>query len=126
GELIEQEYPSGRVVRNILDSNARLSSVKSKKSVNHGFWNYASNILYNSVGAATSIRLGNGKWESMQFNSRLQATQIALGTIQNGTNKLKLEYNYGTTENNGNVLSQTITVPTVGSNPGFTAAQTYA
>jgi RHS repeat-associated protein len=54
--------------------------------------------------------LGNGLWESTQFNSRLQPTQIALGTVQNGADKLKLEYGYGTTANNGNVLSQKITV----------------
>jgi RHS repeat-associated protein len=44
---------------------------------------------------------------------------------------LKLEYDYGTTDNNGNVKSQTITVPTmmmpnVGLVQGFTATQTYS
>ena len=34
-------------------------------------------------------------------------------------------YDYGTMQNNGNVLSQTITVPTVGANAGFSAVQTY-
>ena len=57
------------------------------------------------------MQLGNGRWESTQFNSRLQPTQIALGTTQNGTDQLKLNYDYGTTANNGNVQSQTITVP---------------
>ena len=74
------------------------------------------------------MQLGNGKWESTQFNSRLQPTQIALGTVQNGTDKLKLDFTYNTpnvADNNGNVLSQTITVPTVGTNQGFTATQTY-
>ena len=70
--------------------------------------------------------VGNGRWESTQFNSRLQLTQIALGTVQNGTDKLKLNYDYGTTANNGNVLAQTIIVPTVGANAGFTAIQTYS
>ncbi|MGB7069312.1 MAG: RHS repeat-associated core domain-containing protein [Pyrinomonadaceae bacterium] len=41
-------------------------------------------------------------------------------------NLLKLNYGYGTlTQNNGSVMSQTITVPTAGVNPGFTATQTY-
>jgi RHS repeat-associated protein len=42
------------------------------------------------------------------------------------TNLLDLDYAYGTTANNGNVMSQTITVPTVGTNTGFTAVQTYS
>ncbi len=71
------------------------------------------------------MQLGNGRWESTTFNSRLQPTQIALGTTPGTTDKLKLEYGYGTTANNGNVLSQTITVPTVGQNTGFVAVQGY-
>ncbi len=125
GALIEQTYPSGRVVKNILDNNGDLSIMQSRKSENHGYWSYANSFAYNAAGAVTSMQLGNGRWESTQFNNRLQPTQIALGTVQNGTDKLKLEYGYGTTQNNGNVLSQTITVPTVGVNPGFTAFQNY-
>jgi RHS repeat-associated protein len=71
------------------------------------------------------MRLGNGRFESTQFNSRLQPTQIALGTSANNTSLLKLNYDYGTTDNNGNVKSQTITVPTVGNSQGFVATQTY-
>ena len=91
-----------------------------------GLWNYASHFTYNAVGAVTSMQLGNGRWESTTFNSRLQPTQIALGATQGATNLLDLDYTYGTTANNGNVMSQTITVPTVGTDPGFTAVQTYS
>ena len=44
-------------------------------------------------------------------NNRLQPTQIALGTTPGGTDKLNLVFTYGGATNNGNVLSQTITVP---------------
>jgi len=44
-----------------------------------GLWNYAKNFTYNPAGAVTSMQLGNGRWESTQFNSRLQPTQIGLG-----------------------------------------------
>jgi hypothetical protein len=80
------------------------------------------------------MQLGNGRWESTQFNSRLQPTQIALGSVQNGTDKLKLDYQYGdldwtgaviTGTNNGNVAKQTVTVASVGATPGFTAGQNY-
>ncbi|MBF2021956.1 MAG: RHS repeat-associated core domain-containing protein, partial [Hydrococcus sp. C42_A2020_068] len=76
--------------------------------------------------AVTSMRLGNGLWESTQFNARLQPVQIGLGTSVASQNLLKLNYDYGTNDNNGNVLSQTITVPAVGQIPGFTAVQNYS
>ncbi|MEO6335143.1 MAG: hypothetical protein ABIO91_09180 [Pyrinomonadaceae bacterium] len=63
--------------------------------------------------------------ESTQFNSRLQPTQIALGMTPCSTNLLDLDYTYGTTANNGNVLSQRITVPTVGAMAGFISVQSY-
>jgi len=52
--------------------------------------------------------------------------RLDLGTVQNATDKLKLDYSYGTTDNNGNVLSQKITVPTVGQTSGFVATQNYS
>ena len=136
GALIEETYPSGRKVKNVLDNNGELSLVQSARcgvvngvtatcSDPQGYFSYAKSFTYNASGAVTSMQLGNGRWESTTFNSRLQPTQIALGTVQNATDKLKLDYTYGTTANNGNVLSQTITVPTVGTNQGFTAVQNY-
>lgn len=133
GALIEQIYPSGRVVKNVLDNNGDLSMVKSKKNQESGFWNYAHHFNYTASGAIVSMQLGNGAWESTQFNSRLQPTQIGLGTAPNSTNLLDLDYSYGTWEsgtlniqkNNGNIAQQTLTVPTADGNPGFTATQTY-
>jgi RHS repeat-associated protein len=125
GALIEQKYPSGRVVKNVLDNDGDLSIVQSKKNQNAGYWNYAQHFTYTAAGAVSAVQLGNGTWESTAFNSRLQPTKIALGSVKDGDDKLHLGYGYGTTANNGNVLSQTITVPTVGTNTGFTAAQTY-
>jgi hypothetical protein len=87
---------------------------------------YASTFTSTDAGAVTSMRLGNGLWESTQFNSRLQPVQIGLGTSVASQNLLKLNYDYGTNDNNGNVLSQTITVPSVGTNQGFTAVQNYS
>jgi len=123
--LIEEKYPSGRVVKNVLDADGDLSIVQSKKNASASFWNYADSFAYTAAGAVKSMKFGNLQWESTQFNSRLQPTQIALGTTQNGTDKLKLDYSYGTTTNNGNVLSQQITVPTVETTSGFTATQAY-
>lgn len=129
GALTFETYPSGRVVKNVFDNGGDLSIVQSKKTSTAGYWNYAQHFSYTAAGGVGSMQLGNGKWESTQFNSRLQPTQIALGTVQNGTDNLLLNYTYSTTptstDNNGNVLSQIITVPTVGNAGGFTATQNY-
>jgi RHS repeat-associated protein len=110
GALLEETYPSGRKVRNTLNANGDLSLVETQPS-GGSYATRASNFAYTAAGAISSMQLGNGRWESTQFNSRLQPTQIALGTTQNSTDQLKLNYDYGTTANNGNVQSQTITVP---------------
>ncbi len=124
GQLLTETYHSGRVVKNTFASNGDLSQVETKPS-SGSYTNRASSFVYNPAGAVQSMQLGNGKYESTVFNARLQPTQIGLGTSTTDTSLLKLEYGYGTTANNGNVTSQTITVPTVGGNTGFTAAQGY-
>ncbi|MGD9588458.1 MAG: hypothetical protein AB7Q37_04750 [Pyrinomonadaceae bacterium] len=112
-------------MQNILDASGDLEMVTSRKNANSGYWAYANNFTYNAAGAVTSMQLGNGTWEGTTFNSRLQPTQIALGVTQGTMGLLKLDYAYGTTANNGNVLTQTITVPDVGEKDGFAAVQTY-
>lgn len=123
GALVEQQYPSGRVVKNVLDQNGDLAMVEAKKNSSSGYWSYANSFTYNAARAVTSMQLGNGRWESTVFNSRLQPTHINLGTTQGGADKLNLVYGYGTTANNGNVLTQTITVP--GLTPTFNQSYTY-
>ena len=118
GALIEQtvsERTEGAEHARRERAISRWSVVE--KNANSGYWAYANNFTYNAAGAVTSMQLGNGRWESTTFNSRLQPTQIALGATPGATNLLDLDYSYGTTANNGNVISQTITVPTVGGTP---------
>jgi RHS repeat-associated protein len=125
GALIEETYPSGRVVKNTLDIDGDLAQVQSKK-LNGTLQNHANAFTYTSAGAVSSLRLGNGKFENTTFNSRLQPTQIGLGSSATSQNLLKLNFDYGLADNNGNVKSQTITTPTVGTATGFTAIQTYS
>jgi RHS repeat-associated protein len=124
GALIEETYPSGRVVRNTLDADGDLAQVQSKKS-NGTLQNYANAFTYTSAGAVNSLRLGNGKFENTTFNSRLQPIQIGLGSSATSQNLLKLNFDYGLADNNGNVKSQTITTLTVGNVAGFVATQNY-
>jgi RHS repeat-associated protein len=109
GALIEETYPSGRVVKNTLDVDGDLAQVQSKK-LNDTFKNYANAFTYTSAGAVSSLRLGNGKFENTTFNSRLQPIQIGLGSSATSQNLLKLNFDYGVADNNGNVKSQQITV----------------
>ncbi len=59
-------------------------------------------IHYAAQGTIDSIQLGNGLTESTTYNPRLQPTQIQVPGL------LTLGYDFGSTQNNGNVLSQTI------------------
>ncbi len=71
---------------------------------------YASKIGYAAHGGIKALKLGR-LYESWGYNARLQPTAIRLGTAASGTqraDKLSLSFDYGTTANNGNVLSQTI------------------
>ena len=130
--MVEQKYPSGRVVKNVLDNDGNLALVQSKKNANSGFFNYAKSFSYTAAGALSSMQLGNGKWESTVFNTRLQPMQIALGGTPNATNLLKLNFTYNTAnnnDNNGNVVSQTITTPSETHSttyPAFVATQVYS
>jgi RHS repeat-associated protein len=119
GALTTETYPSGRVVTTSYDNSGRLSQITGQKT-GEANKTYASQISYAASGAITDLKLGNNLWEHVSFNGRLQPTEIGLGTTQGGTDRLKLNYAYGTTANNGNVQSQTITIP-----GGPTLSQSY-
>ncbi|QYO66289.1 hypothetical protein [Leptolyngbya sp. 7M] len=101
GALIEQTYPSGRVVKNVLDASGDLAQVQSGRNADTPVRNYASNFVYAAAGAVASMKLGNSRFENTVFNSRLQPTQIGLGSSATNQGLLKLNYDYGTTNNNG-------------------------
>lgn len=134
GQLYDETYPSGRVVRNLTDNAGELSQVLSRKGQDYNFVTYASQFAYSPNRRVTSLRLGNNTWESVQYNSRLQPVQISVGTALNGDDLWKINYEFGevqtsgtvdTTKNNSNIGRQIITVPTIGSAIGFTAFQTF-
>jgi hypothetical protein len=76
--------------------------------------NYASSISYAPQGAIAAMTLGNGLLDTHAYNARLQPTLIQAGSL------LTLGLNYGTTQNNGNLLTQTI------ARPGKNWTQTYS
>lgn len=117
GALLEETYPSGRIVKNTFNNDAKLIGVSSKTAIQSSFQVYADSFAYTATGSIGQMRLGNGDWESMQFDSRLQVTQIALGTSAGATDLFRANYDYGeidasgnlhTDKNNGNIARQTI------------------
>ena len=133
GALIEETYPSGRVVKNTINMDGELAQVQSKKNSSAGYFTYADAFRYNAAGAIMKMQLGNGYWENAVYNERQQVTQIGLGTLDNQQNVLKLDFAYEganpatiqADRNNGSMRKQTITVPAVGATPGFIAVQEY-
>ncbi len=120
GVLVEETYPSGRVVKNVLDNSGNLSIVQSKKNSSAGYWHYADSFTYNASGAVTKMQLGNGLWETSQFSSRMQPIQLALGVTPTDTSRWKVDYEFGelqtngtvdAAKNDGNIGKTTLTVP---------------
>jgi YD repeat-containing protein len=130
GNLVSQVYPTGRVVNTQYDAAGRMAGTSNQSTGAYYAGAVATDstnrIQYSAHGAMKDVKLGNGLWEHTNFNSRLQPTQIGLGTSSTNSSVLQLDYNYGTTANNGNLLTQTITVPTSAGVTGFTATQTYS
>lgn len=121
GAMMEETYPSGRVVTNTLDGSGDLSSVSSRLP-NQAAKVYASDFRRTANGEVDQLKLGNGRWETYLFNARDQVTQIGLGTSANDASLWRVNYDYGrlkqdgtvdVSKNDGNVLRQTINVPGV-------------
>ena len=131
GTLTEETYPSGRTIHNNFASDGALASVSSRSGASAPVRPYAASFTYTAAGAVSAMQLGNNRWETTLYNSRLQPTQFGLGTTNNSmtADLWKVSLDYGGVDNNGNVKQQTIVVPnvTVGGTTynGFTAVQTY-
>jgi RHS repeat-associated protein len=102
-------YPSGRVISMEYDPSGRLGGVRDQQSgvyfVGATGTDSTNRMKYAANGAVSVMKLGNNLWEHTDFNSRLQATEIGLGTSSTDSSTLRLTYNYGTTSNNGTLQS---------------------
>src|ERR1041385_4000664 len=110
--MTRENYPSvpgasdRRSVTYTPDAAGRLASLNSNATT------YApaasvSSIGYASHNALNTETYGNSLIHAISYNNRLQANEIKLGTSGAPTSALDLTYNYGTTNNNGNVQSLT-------------------
>jgi RHS repeat-associated protein len=117
GALIQETYPSGRIVKNDYDAKGDISKIYGQKNATATMQTYANAIGYTASGAIAKIKLGNGRWESAKFNSRLQVTELAMGSSVGDGSLWKLNYSFGelqtddsidASKNSGNIAKQTI------------------
>lgn len=122
GALLEEEYPSGRKIKNEFGSDGDLQRVYGRAGSAAPEQTYASSFSYTASGGVKHARLGNGKWETTQYNSRDQLTQIGLGNSATDTSTWKTEFHYGElsndgsgsvniNKNTGNIAKQVLTIP---------------
>jgi RHS repeat-associated protein len=108
-------YPSTRQVNYTLDAGDRVTAVNL-----NGGGTYASSISYTASGGLSALTLGNAITETYTWNDRFQptgmtakqgsTTLLGLGFYPCPTNGTACASSDGT-GNNGNLLSQTITMP---------------
>jgi hypothetical protein len=109
GALVEETYPSGRKVKNTFETDGDLSMIETKIAAG-AYQMRAQNLGYTSSGVLEKLQIGNGLWETAQLNSRLQVTQLGLGTSPTDTSVWRLNYDFGNnTNNDGNIKAQTTT-----------------
>ena len=126
GLMTSETYPSvpgagdRRTITYTPDAAGRLASLNSNATT------YAPGASVSSIGYASQNALntetyGNGLIHAINYNNRLQANEVKLGTSGNPTSVIDLNYNYGTTNNNGNVQSMTY----AGGGLSYTQSFTY-
>ena len=92
-------------------ADGELDKLSGTKAGQTSSFTYLDNISYNTLGNIEKMRLGNGTWETAEYNTRQQVSQIALGSSANTQNLLKIDYTYktqGQNDNNGSLRQQKI------------------
>ena len=123
--LASETYPSvpgaadRRTVTYTPDAAGRLASLSSNATT-YAAAASLSGVLYKPHGGLETETLGNNLIHQQVYNSRLQTTAINLGTSGSPTSVLNLTYDYGTTDNNGNLKSHANTIGTLAITEAFT------
>jgi YD repeat-containing protein len=91
GSLIRQTYPSGRIVDIENDNAGRIAGIKNGSGVYYAGAapGDADAIQYSAHGNISTMKLGNNLWEHATLNSRLQTTEIGLGTSSSDSSKVE-------------------------------------
>ena len=109
-------YPSGRQVSYALDAADRVQTVQNVT----GGGNYASSITYTPAGGLSGMTMGNGVTQQLTWNDRQQPLSITAKSASNtalltlGLYPCASQGTSCTSGNNGNLQSQMIVVPNLG------------
>lgn len=113
GMLSGETYPSNRALVYSYDEGGRLSQVSD------GTTTFASGFQFADHGGLKSETFGNGMVHALEYNRRLQASQVKLSQTVGGTTTVLQQYDYGygtfnsttgavdTSKNNGQIGSIT-------------------
>jgi RHS repeat-associated protein len=106
GDSTQMTYPSGRVVQQSFDSAGRLCAVAASTSNCSTLTSpYASAFTYDPASQLTGFNYGNGVAATFGYSNRLQMSSLKYAI---GTNTLfNLVYNFGSTNNNGQIAGIT-------------------
>jgi RHS repeat-associated protein len=125
-QLTQITYPSGRKVGYVPDTADRVATVQN---ITAGT-NYAT-LQYTAPSGLYKMTTGNGAIQQVSWNDRQQPTSLI--ATSGSTNLLTLGFYPCTSQstscstgNTGNVQSQKISFPAVGSAPALNVTQTYS
>ena len=110
GNLATQTNLSGRVFTRCYDAANRLIRIDGQKP-QEVLKTHVSSITYAPHGPIQVMKFGNDRWEHRNYNSRLQLSELGLGTTGTDSSTFRSTYTYEQLpglKNNGNVLSQQI------------------
>jgi RHS repeat-associated protein len=100
GSLASITYPSGRVITNTVDAIGRLNHLD-----NNGAALLQIGTNYNAAGQVTSATFGNQVQVAYGYNNQMQLGSIRYTSAAGAL--LDLAYNYGGSQNNGQIVSIT-------------------
>ncbi len=106
--LKTQTHPSGRSVKYTLDDAGRVEDV-SDGTTTYADMSATAGHAYAPDGRLRQMMLGNGLWETRDYQTPGMTTRFKLGTSAGAGERLELGYDYHATQNNGNLMSHTIT-----------------
>ena len=108
--LRSQTYPSGRMVTYDVDDAGRVDRVSDGITA-YADMPMAAADAYHADGRLRQMMLGNGLWETREYQPPGMTTRFKLGTSAGAGERLELGYHYSGTANNGNLMSHTIARP---------------
>jgi RHS repeat-associated protein len=101
------QYPSGKTVNYDVDNAGRAVRVYTAAKT-FADLTVGSTPAYRADGRLAKMKLGNGLWETRDYQVPGVPTVLGWGTTEGASDRLELRYNYSAASNNGNLLSHVI------------------